>query len=68
VASIPHQSQCGGGDFDALDNQLKVERFGKSDIARTIARSLALLPKSRTYRGSILSVSMGSVFKCDKTA
>ena len=26
-----HQSQCGGGGFDALGNQLKVECFGQSD-------------------------------------
>ena len=32
-------------------------------IARTIARSLALVPRSRTNRGSILSASTGSVFE-----
>jgi len=26
-----HQSDCGGGVFDALGNQLKVERFSQSD-------------------------------------
>ena len=36
-------------------------------IARTTARSLAWVPRSRTNRESILSASIGSEFRCEKT-
>jgi hypothetical protein len=31
MAAMLHQSQRGGGGFDTLSNQLKVERFSKPD-------------------------------------